>query len=267
MLNRIGMNEADPKSEYPELKGTYITNTDVIIMLEYPKYGLKFCSICPKTSNTIVEQQKRFDPPGVTIVSYPDKSEEELEDILTGLKNLQLDFKPAKKLHFTLLSLFDEHRKQNPFYLKATLDCVRRFFDQYCHFMSGPLSIESSLVRPGSWYRDGQEVPMSSNGTVILMADLESASTQKFIRIGNVLEKYLRQDLPYIFDASFKRKFPTMWCTLGYFDHDDFQVTEQIRDTFKSFPTPIMNIKELQIVEFRRKNLEGSSAIGDPIAL
>ena len=58
-----------------------------------------------------------------------------------------------------------------------------------------------------------------------------------------------------------------MWCTLGYFDHDDFQVTEQIRDTFKSFPTPIMNIKELQIVEFRRKNLDGSSPIGDPIAL
>jgi hypothetical protein len=108
VLIRIGMNEADPKSEYSELKGAYITNTDVIMMLEYPKYGLKFCSICPKASNTIVEQQNRFDPPGVTIVSYPDKSEEELESITTGLRNLQLDFKPVKKLHFTLLTLFDD---------------------------------------------------------------------------------------------------------------------------------------------------------------
>ena len=239
----------------------------LIEILEYPKYCLKFCSICPKTSGVTVEQQKRFDPPGVTIVSYPDNSEEELDGITTRLKNLQLDFKPAKKLHFTLLSIFDEHRKQNPFYLKATLDCVRRFFDQYRQFMTGPLNIESSLVRPGSWYRDGQEVPMVSDGTVILMADLESASSQKFIRIGNVLERYLRQELHYIFDASFKRKFPTMWCTLGYFDHDDFEITKLVGNTFKSFPTPTLNIKDLQIVEFRRKDLEGFNPIGNPIVL
>jgi hypothetical protein len=236
-------------------------------MLEYPKYGLKFCSIRPKTSNTIVEQQERFDPPGVTIVSYPDQLEKEVEDITIKLKDLQLGFRPAKKLHFTLLSLFDKQRKIDPFFLKATLDCVKRFFEQYRQFMSGPLNIKSSLVRPGSWYKDGQEVPMISNGTVIIMADLESPSAQKFIRIGDVLERYLKEELPYICDASFKRKFPTMWCTLGYFDHDDFQVTEQIRDTFKSFPTPTMNIKELQIVEFRRKDIEGSNPIGDPIAL
>jgi hypothetical protein len=77
----------------------------MIIMLEYPKYGLKFCSICPKTSNTIVELQERCDPSGVTIVSYPEQLEKEVEDIRIKLKDLQLGFRPAKKIHFTLLSL------------------------------------------------------------------------------------------------------------------------------------------------------------------
>ena len=78
--------------------------------------------------------------------------------------------------------------------------------------MSGPLSIKCNLVRAGSLYNNGQEVPMISDGTIILMADLENPTTQKFIRIGNALERFLKEELPYIFDPSFIRRFPTMWC-------------------------------------------------------
>jgi hypothetical protein len=240
---------------------------DMTITLEYPKFGLKFCSICPKSSNTIEQQKKISDSPGITIVSYPNHLGKEFEDIRTKLKDLGLGFRSAKRLHFTLLSFFEEHRKQNPFYLKVTLDCVKKFFDNCHQYMSGPLRIESSLVRPGSRYKGGREVPMISDGTVILMADLESTPAQRFLRIGNVLERYLRQELPHIFEASFKRKFPTMWCTLGYFDHEDFEIEELIRDMFKGFQAPVMNIKELQVVEFRRNDLEESSSIGDLIAL
>jgi hypothetical protein len=45
---------------------------------------------------------------------------------------------------------------------------------------------------------------------------------------------------------------------LGYFDCDDFNITEEIRDTFYSFVAPTLNINELHIMEFRTKDLEGA---------
>jgi hypothetical protein len=108
---------------------------------------------------------------------------------------------------------------------------------------------------------------MISDGTVILMADLKNPTTQKFIQIGNAVERFLKEELPYIFDPSFKRRFLTMWCTLGYFDCDDFDITEDIRDTFYSFVAPTLNINELYIMEFRTKDLEGANPIGEPILL
>lgn len=72
---------------------------------------------------------------------------------------------------------------------------------------------------------------------------------------------------PEQFAPSFKCRFPTMWCTLGYFDCDDFNITEEIRDTFYSFVAPTLNINELHIMEFRTKDLEGANPIGKPILL
>jgi hypothetical protein len=72
-------------------------------MIEYPKFGLRFCTLYPETSNTRVKQKKIFEPPGVTIVTYPEQSEEKLNDIIASLENLKLGFKRTKNLHFTLL--------------------------------------------------------------------------------------------------------------------------------------------------------------------
>ena len=50
---------------------------------------------------------------------------------------------------------------------------------------------------------------------VVAMADLEDSDTQKFTRVGNLLARYLQEELPYIFDLSFGRKFPSaVWCGL-----------------------------------------------------
>ena len=137
--------------------------------------------------------------------------------------------------------------------------------------MSGPLNIKINLIRPGSWYNnDMKEIRMLSDGTVVAMADLEDSDTQKFTRVGNLLARYLQEELPYIFDLSFGRKFPSaVWCTLGYFDHDDFEITENIRDSFNFITRNIItvNIKEVQIIEFNKRTLEDVRPIGIPFPL
>jgi hypothetical protein len=102
-----------------------------------------------------------------------------------------------------------------------------------------------------------KEISMLSDGTVVAMADLENSHTQTFIRIGADLAGYLQEELPNIFDSSFQRKFDTVWCTLGYFDHDDFEITENIRDSFNIIIRNIItvNIKELQMVQFKKEHL------------
>lgn len=239
-------------------------------VLEYQKFGLKFSRICPKTSNTIVKRKTTLNPCGVSIVGYFEDQQHKYDDIIKILEDLGLGFIRVKKLHFTLLSLFDEKRKQNPFYLQSTITAVKTFFEEDKRELSGPLNIKCNLIRPGSWYNnDMKKIRMLSDGTVVAMADLENSDTQKFTRVGNVLARYLQEKLPYIFDLSFGRKFPSVWCTLGYFDHDDFEITENIRDSFNIITrnTITVNIKEVQMVQFKKRTLDDAEAIGTPIPL
>ena len=57
--------------------------------------------------------------------------------------------------------------------------------------------------------------------------------------------------------------------TLGYFDHDDFEITENIRDSFNFITRNIItvNIKEVQIIEFNKRTLEDARPIGIPFPL
>jgi len=241
------------------------------IVLEYKKFGLRFYSICPKTSNTISKRETILDPYGVSIVGYFEDQQQKYDDVIKHLEDLGLGFVRVKKLHFTLLSLFDEKRKQNPFYLRSTITAVKKFFEGYKSELSGPLNIKINLIRPGSWYNnDMKEIHMLSDGTVVAMADLEDSDTQKFTRVGNLLARYLQEELPYIFNLSFGRKFPSaVWCTLGYFDHDDFEITENIRDSFNFITRNIItvNIKEVQIIEFSKRTLDDARPIGIPFPL
>lgn len=237
--------------------------------LDYPKYGLKFRWIFPEFSKTIIEQNRKLNPKGITTISFFNAEQEKLANSIAKLRKLRREFIPAEKLHFTLLSLFDDKRKQDRYNRKLTLDAIDKFFDEYKTFRSGPLEIKCDLIRPGSWYRNSEDIFLVSNGTVVLMADLEHPDTQKFLRVASVLERYLKEKLPNVFDQSFKRKYPTMWCTLGYFTHD-FEVTPFIKTRFPRLNTNrIINIRinNIEVVDFEKKNLEKAKRIRGPFDL
>jgi hypothetical protein len=121
--------------------------------------------------------------------------------------------------------------------------------------------------------KDKKEIPMLSDGTVIAMANQENSYTQKFIKLGDDLAKHLEMELPRIFDPSFGRPYPTIWCTLGYFCHDDFEITEEVKHTFEEIHTNpkyqniIIDIDKIEIIEFPKRSLDNYTPYGSPFFL
>jgi hypothetical protein len=242
--------------------------------LEYNKYGLKFNCICPESSETIKKQETTHKPFGVSVIAFLEEQKVIFDQIIGSIQCLGYYFKRVEDLHFTLLPLFDNKRKQNPYSLRLTYEAIERFFNEYEH-KTGPLNIDCNIVRPGSFYKGKNEIPMLSDGTVIAMADQESSFTQMFIRVGNALAKHLQIQLPYIFDPSFGRPYTTMWCTLGYFCHDDFEITDEVRKTFEDINNNLstgrqkitININKIKIIEFPKKSLDGHKQYGSHFTL
>ena len=99
-----------------------------------------------------------------------------------------------------------------------------------------------------------------SNGTVITIGDV--SHNIEFCKYGNSLTKYLlnSRNIKSILGKNFRRKFPTVWITLGYYDKKDkFKIDTVLEDIFKqykkldkdfSFP-----ISEISLVKSRYKNL------------
>jgi hypothetical protein len=73
--------------------------------------------------------------------------------------------------------------------------------------------------------------------------------------------------LGQIFNDKFDRKFPTVWSTLGYFNHIDFYITTKFADTFKQFKEqyskdPLeIKINTLKLVEYSYKDLRDKTTL------
>ena len=60
--------------------------------------------------------------------------------------------------------------------------------------------LDFKLVRPGTWYGlDDKPIPLASNGTVVAIGELNSVGNRKFIKLGNDVATYLRDNLSPIF--------------------------------------------------------------------
>lgn len=82
------------------------------------------------------------------------------------------------------------------------------------------MSVKFDLLRLGTKYENnGTMYPVFrvSNGTVIAYGDSEC--NKQFTTYGNELISFLVQDrnLDAVLGKSFRRRFPTVWCTMGNF--------------------------------------------------
>jgi hypothetical protein len=125
------------------------------------------------------------------------------------------------------------------------------------------LNITLDSIRPGSMYYGNKTLkPIKglSNGTVIALGDV--SHNIEFTSYANSLTKYLlnNRDIKSILGKNFRRKFPTVWITLGYYNKKDtFKIDTPLEDIFKQYIKMDKDfrfaISEISLVKSKYKNL------------
>ena len=128
----------------------------------------------------------------------------------------------------------------------------------------GKIIITFDEVRPGTMYLENKiDTPVHgmSNGTVIAVGDV--AANEQFCNYCNQLGSFLLKDknIEPILGSSFRRKFPTVWCTLGYYNkRNEFKIDNELENIFKRYNNLQkvgfkVAINEIALVESKYKNL------------
>jgi len=112
--------------------------------------------------------------------------------------------------------------------------------------------LENKILRP---------LHGKSNGTVIAVGDV--AKNEHFFNYSNQLSSFLLMDknIESILGANFRRKLPTVWCTLGYYNKEHgFKIGNDLDYIFRQYDKLNSNdfrftISELSLVKSKYKNL------------
>jgi hypothetical protein len=146
---------------------------------------------------------------------------------------------------------------------KKDYQAIKRQIHLFTKSRKVTLTIKIDSIRPGSsFYGNSTLRPIDGqgNGTVIAIGD--SSNNIEFSNYANSLTKYLlnNKNTKSILGKNFRRKFPNVWITLGYYNKkDNFKIETVLEDIFKqykkldkdfSFP-----ISEISLVKSKYKNL------------
>jgi hypothetical protein len=127
------------------------------------------------------------------------------------------------------------------------------------------MNISFDCVRPGAMYAGSKRlrpVQKTSNGTVIAFGDV--SQNMEFCNYSNKLTQFLLNDkkIKSKLGANFRRKFPAVWCTLGYYDKkENFKIGSSLEKMFIKYSHLYGNdffnfpISEMALVKSKYKNL------------
>jgi hypothetical protein len=138
-------------------------------------------------------------------------------------------FDKNKKFHTTLLGF--------PVIDSACYETVRQEIKEFSEGMEPKMNIKLDLIRLGTKYEKNNTLkPVNgvSNGTVIAFGD--SPSNIRFTSFGNKLTSFLLkdEDLNKVLGKKFRRRFPTVWCTMGHYT-TDFEITRELEMIFDEY--------------------------------
>jgi hypothetical protein len=217
------------------------------------KYHLAIETICP--SKVSKEQRTKIEK--ISLVAFLSEDQRRtFIKINRRLKHNNKDFYQNKNLHATLFGFGAINKKD--------YQTVRREIQLFIKSGQVTLNIKLDSIRPGSMYYGNRTLkPINglSNGTVIASGDV--SHNIEFFKYANGLTKYLlnNKSIKSILGKNFRRKFPTVWITLGYYNKKErFKIDTALKDIFKqykkldkdyfSFP-----ISEISLVKSNYKNL------------
>ena len=197
--------------------------------LETHDYQITFEQV--KSQNTVEEQKKRAERLSLVMLFDDNESNRFFEISRRFQKNNEyFYFDRGKKFHTTLLGL--------PAVEPACYKPIREKIKQYSYEMPPKnMNIKFDLIRLGTKYENNntlKPVPSVSNGTIIASGNIQH--NQDFITFGNHLASFLLEDknLNSIIGRKFRRRFPTVWCTMGNYT-TDFKITIELERLFNEY--------------------------------
>ena len=178
-----------------------------------------------------VQEQKRRDERLSLVSLIRGVERSELVDICRDFKmdDPSFIFDEDKRFHVTLLGF----PPISPAYYHKIIVNINEFIK----ITQTDLCVKLDLIRLGTKYEKMHSFkPISgvSNGTVIAFGN--SNSNKKFNAYGNKLISFLKRDriLNALLGPKFRRRFPTVWCTMGYYTRD-FTITNKLESLFSKY--------------------------------
>jgi hypothetical protein len=218
------------------------------------KYDLGFDKIY--ASKTRKEQQAKIEK--ISLVAFLSKEQRKFfVNICRRLKRNDNDFYQNKNLHVTLFGFGPLRKKDYVRIWKKIQQFSRKKRDSI-------ITISFDEVRPGTMYsRSKTQRPLHemSNGTVIAVGSVDK--NEDFCNYSNQLGSFLLKDknIKSILRDNFRRKFPTVWCTLGYYNKQKkFKIGNDLEYIFRQYEDLngydfTFPISEISLVKSKYKNL------------
>ena len=219
------------------------------------QYNLSIDILC--SSGTTKQQQAKIEK--LSLVAFLNKDQRKIfVNICRHLKRNDSDFYQNKNLHVTLFGFGPLEKK----YHEPIRKKIQQFVNQN---RIKKLDIRFESVRPGTMYSEGKTLrPLQkiSNGTVIASGQVNQ--NKDFFNYSNNLGLFLLNDkkTKSILGANFRRKFPSVWCTLGYYMRKkNFKVDNSLEEIFSRYDNLSSNdffnfsVSEISLVVSNYKNL------------
>jgi hypothetical protein len=193
------------------------------------QYNLSIDKIC--SSGTTKQQQAKIEK--LSLVAFLNKDQRKIfVSICKRLKNNDTEFYQNKNLHVTLFGFGPLAKKDH----EAIRKKIQQFLNQN---RIKKLDINFEAVRPGTMYSEAKTLrPLQkiSNGTVIASGDVNQ--NKDFFNYSNSLGLFLLSDkkIKSILGADFRRKFPSVWCTLGYYKRKtNFKIDNSLEKIYNRY--------------------------------
>jgi len=215
-------------------------------------YGIRINSI--DASKTRKEQQRKLEK--ISLVVFLDKEQKKpFVNFCRRLRRVNKFFYQNKNLHVTIFG-FGPLKKQD---YQIIQELLQKYFSLQRDFN---FTISLDTIRLGTAYQNNKTLaPVQglSNGMVIAIGDV--VRNESFSNFSNLLTVFLLKDkrVRSILGRNFRKKFPVVWCTLGYFDVKEVKINNDLQRLFVQHADLNHNIyfpvTEISMVKSKYKNL------------
>jgi hypothetical protein len=214
-----------------------------------------------KSRGTVEEQQKRAER--LSLVNFFGRNEQNiLLEICSRFQENDEHFYSTKNkwFHSTVLGF--------PVMDSSSHNLVKDKIKEFCDEREHRMNLTLDTIRLGTMYENGSSLTPAfgvSNGTIIGYGGI--LLNKNFVTFGNELCAFLLKDkiLCSILGKNFRRKFPTVWCTIGNYTKD-FKITTELEKIFNEYRTLDskyfhINCNELELVRSCYKDLRDWKSI------